>query len=85
MLMSGLRLSLLCDAVCHKGNSLSHLARGASQVRTVSCQCTTGQDYHMNESSQKIDRLTPDGVPLHSFDAGAAIIDQLTGLDDYTG
>lgn len=52
--MSGLRLSLLCDAVCHKGNSPSQLVSlGVREELVKSGQLATeglpAHDDHMNE------------------------------------
>ena len=53
ILMSGLRLSLLCDSLPQRKQTkpISEMwgYRGASQVRTVSRKSLTAHDDHMNE------------------------------------
>lgn len=74
--MSGLRLDLLCDAVCHRGNSPSQLASLGVRKELVKsgCYSLTVHHDHMNEvgSNHRITGESPGIV----FDVDVIVIDR---------
>ncbi len=87
-----LRLSLLCDAVCHKGNSPSQLAGlGVREELVKSGQLATKAQLPMMITSEVWSEnrpigtnmcvnLIPEREPEHSFDADVVVNYQFIGL-----
>lgn len=74
--MSGLRLHLLCDAVCHRGNSPSQLASLGVRKELVKsgCYSLTVHHDHMNEVCSD-HRMTGESQGI-VFDVDVIVIDR---------